>query len=231
MKLKDINHASVCKNSHVKRKGDTIIVMCVAALVIVLLALSLTFYFARGKVRGSKGSTARVHQKNTAYISHCATTKQQKQKLLQFSVWLESQLPGLSVIVDLTKETEINKVGGLSQWIPQQITKVDKVIVILSQEYIDALNLSINDVKCSDITSQTLKVISEYRYIELMLHNNYHVSNKLIVCWQSAHPGQLPPVFQGRSYYLLPKITKKGVLRDNAFLNILSAITGSTPQP
>ena len=69
-----------------------------------------------------------------------------------------------------------------------------------------------------------LKVGAEYRFIEQMLHQNYHVSNKLILCWNDVNPGHLPLVFQGRSYYLLPKFNKRTVLKDNAFLNILSAV-------
>ena len=198
----------------------------VIPLIVILVALLSYKLNSVTKGRGS-APNSRI------YVSHCSTTQEQKQQLIRFSHWLESQIPGLHVVIDLRNKSEIKQVGGLSQWIPQQISNVDKVLVVLCEDYVNALkNITddfalksiTDDVQYDPVTSQTLKVLAEYSYIEKTMKHIQQMSDKLIVCWKGGDLTHLPIMFQRRSYYLLPKFTQGKVLRDNACVNILAAV-------
>jgi len=44
---------------------------------------------------------------------------------------------GIHCIVDMLNTVEINSMGGLPNWLPDNISSADKILVILSKDYIN----------------------------------------------------------------------------------------------
>ena len=125
--------------------------------------------------------------------------------------------------MDVTKTTEINEVGGLAQWIPKQMSNADKIIIFLSKNYLDALDVENADVKYNSKTSHVVKVAVEYGFILKMLHESRNSSNKLFICYEQRGPEDYPALFRGKVCYLVPNATKETAAKDNDFIDILSA--------
>ena len=48
---------------------------------------------------------------------------------------------GVQCVVDLLNTVEINNSGGLASWVPKSITNTDKIVVLLTKEYIQVCRL------------------------------------------------------------------------------------------
>jgi len=46
---------------------------------------------------------------------------------------------GIRVILDLLNTVEINSMGGLPNWLPDSISNADKVMVVLTKDYIKVI--------------------------------------------------------------------------------------------
>ena len=147
---------------------------------------------------------------------------------MKFAEHIENEIPGTSVVVDLTRQIEINNCGGLSQWIPKQMSSADKIVVVLSPEYLKVVEKASRDMDTTTDTTtaeendqETLKVLMEYGILKTELHENCRFSERLVVGWLGGvDMGDLPGVFQGRSCWKVP--TSRESFKKSSFLNVLS---------
>ena len=69
------------------------------------------------------------------YISHCASKKREIEKVLSLANQLQS-FSNVKVCIDLCNQNSIVDCGGLSFWIPENLTKADKIIMVFSPSYL-----------------------------------------------------------------------------------------------
>jgi len=70
----------------------------------------------------------------TVYISYSATNESQEMAILKLANALNTY--GIRIILDLLNTVEIDSMGGLPNWLSDNISSADKVIVVISKEYI-----------------------------------------------------------------------------------------------
>jgi len=69
------------------------------------------------------------------YVSHVTRSDtRQETRLLQLIHFLAQY--GIRLTLDLLCQVEINNAGGLPNWIPETISKADKILLYLSKSYI-----------------------------------------------------------------------------------------------
>ena len=142
----------------------------------------------------------------SVYISH--HTPHETKNILKFACRLEKYFPKLNVVLDVTRQVEINACGGYAQWIPQQMASASKIVVVLSKEYLNVVE-SVDCLGCEEDVESN-KLLMEYHFIQNLLHEKFHVSDKLILVWENdAEKGDLPAVFKGRKIYYLPQCEKE----------------------
>ena len=143
-----------------------------------------------------------IGRKMFVYISHCTPDENQKKKLLNFASYLQFQLTGVTVIMDLIKENEINQAGGMSQWVPQQICNADKILVVLSDDYLKVLD---QNQRNDNDDENVCKIHTEYNHMKKIVYESCQITYKLIIVSDNVKPTDFPNIFYGRSYYLMPK--------------------------
>ena len=220
------NSTHHCWQAKVQNTEQVIHICLASVLVILLVVICLALYLRKPRIRTVQRCTATIPshmRQRSVYISHCSPTTKQRDKVLKLAYLLESQLPDVNVLMDVTKTTEINEVGGLAQWIPKQMSNADKIIIFLSKNYLDALDVENADVKYNSKTSHVVKVAVEYGFILKMLHESRNSSNKLFICYEQRGPEDYPALFRGKVCYLVPNATKETAAKDNDFIDILSA--------
>ena len=88
MKDNNTDGSALCKKPVNQGKSDTVIVICVATIVLVLIALTVSWFGLHRKSGSRKGGLVEAsprHAPYTAYISHSATTPEQKEKVGVFT--------------------------------------------------------------------------------------------------------------------------------------------------
>ena len=82
------------------------------------------------------------------------------------------------------------------------MSQASKIIMVLSKKYLEAIdNSSGLDMKNDE---QSSKAVMEYKFIENLLYESFHVCDKLIILWDCKEKGKLPNILKGRNSYELP---------------------------
>lgn len=137
------------------------------------------------------------------YISHCSLNEQDEKLVLDVSKFLQTNIADLTVILDLVRSFEIHAVGGISQWIHEQMYNADRILVLLTQGYLDALRDEEEEVgDLQDRSGMCHKVCAENCFLKIM---QYKLQEKVIVINVDVESSDFPDVFKGRPYYNLPK--------------------------
>jgi hypothetical protein len=109
------------------------------------------------------------------YMSHCAVDEKEKEKLLKFASSLQLKLSGVTVVTDITCQNEINECGGMPQWVPEQMQKAKRILVVLSDKYVEMLKSDEKD----DITR---KIHAECNQIENYIYESCQSNEKCGQC-------------------------------------------------
>ena len=157
--------------------------------------------------------TAVVCEKNV-YISYCARDDTKKNLLLKMLSCIQVHLSGITVIAALIQQNEINALG-IAQWVTREITNADKIIVILSQEYLETLKSEHED-------NTSLRIRFECYFIHSMIHQ---MIDKLLIISDGVKTENFPEIFQQRNCYSFPKDTSK-IEQNNDFINMLAVLSG-----
>ena len=99
-------------------------------------------------------------------------------------------MKGVIIVIDLIHQNAINNDGGMSQWIPREMKKADRILVILSNQYL----ASLQTVENYDST----KIQAECSFIQNMIHTNLQDSEKLVILADDVKPDDFPTIFKGR---------------------------------
>ena len=75
---------------------------------------------------------------SSVYISHCCKSEDQRRRLLKFAHILQARY-GIEVVLDLTSVVEVDKAGGMCQWLPQAMKRADRMVVVLTKSYVATL--------------------------------------------------------------------------------------------
>ena len=161
------------------------------------------------------------------YISHCTRDEKRKQQLLCFVKDMETKSEEVSFMLDLRHEQDINSAGGLSQWVPEQMLRAEKILVVLSEEYVEALDDSSPGVK----DEGSLKVRLEYQIIQNHLFERCKMNDgKLILlrlsdcggCGGCGGCSGCSPIslFKGRTQHLI-NLTSKDVSKSDFLFSVL----------
>lgn len=195
--------------------GISVLVVSVVVVVVVV----------RSKTRSSYEPVAVEQQ--TVYVSHYTTSHKQRQQLIHFAYQLEQHFNGMRVVLDLTREVEINAVGGLAQWVPMQMSGAGKILVVLSSHYTkvandaDHVEMGCNDRE--DGNAQSAKVAMEYRIIKGYIHERDQRAENLVVMKLEGNGSEgIPVVFQGRTCYNIPANFKSFL--DSPLTKILTVV-------
>ena len=83
---------------------------------------------------------------STVYISHLTVDETQERSLLNLVHFISTY--GLRPKLDLLCQVEINNAGGLHNWIPEVLMKIDTVILLLTKKYVEVRFFYINGGEC-----------------------------------------------------------------------------------
>lgn len=73
------------------------------------------------------------------YISYFAGTEKEEEKVLYLAAALNQF--GIKCTVDLLCQVDINNNGGLPIWLPENVTNSDKILVLITREYLEVSNI------------------------------------------------------------------------------------------
>ena len=133
---------------------------------------------------------------SSVYISHCCI-RDQRQRLLMFANILQEAY-GIEVILDLTSQVDINRAGGMCQWLPQAMKRADRIMVVLSKSYLGTLN-------AKDTDPDACKVRAELCEINRIIYHNLQCTNKLVIVADNIRADTFPDPLKGRSSFPLPQ--------------------------
>ena len=71
----------------------------------------------------------------TVYISYFADTEKKEERVLYLAAAL-SQF-GIKCTLDLLCQVDINNNGGLPIWLPENVTNSDKILVVITRDYLE----------------------------------------------------------------------------------------------
>ena len=192
-------------------------------LIVLLFFLLIVMYHRRKKPNASHHEEfGEILLTKNVYVSHCSQDQDEILLLSQFVAALKKS--GVNVIIDIFSQVEINNSGGFSRWIPDNIRKADKILILLTENYLSALQ----DVKELDATSECVrKIHSEMNYMRGYLEKGVRGCTKgVVVVAKGVQKCQLLPggSLDGREWYKFPK--KFNVAKDREMKSILDVLVG-----
>jgi hypothetical protein len=167
-------------------------------LLIASIVLVRNKFLPSGLPRMSPSPAAPV---SSVYISHCCL-RDQHHRLLMFANILQKKY-GIEVILDLTSEVDINRAGGMCQWLPQAMKRADRMMVVLSKSYLGMLNAKDEDTELCD--PEACKVRAEFCEINRIIYHNLQNTNKLLIVSDDVCADKFPEGLKGRSSFPLPE--------------------------
>ena len=158
----------------------------------------------------------------TVYVSHCMERQDEIVCLTRFLAALKRV--GINVIVDILKQVEIHNAGGFSRWIPMNMERADKILVLLTPEYISAITTS--KISIDNNQSENIqKIHSEINFVNnLLLYKEVHEdTNHVVVVKKDVEKTELRSrVLDCRQWYKFPK--KADLENDPHFKSIVNII-------
>ncbi|XP_066910279.1 uncharacterized protein [Clytia hemisphaerica] len=144
----------------------------------------------------------RVTEHSTVYISHLTIDETQERSLLNLVHFISTY--GIRPKLDILCQVEINDAGGLHNWIPDVLTKIDTVILLITKKYIEALtSIKENDLKLNE---QVCKIHTEFNLIKKRLYQSKQQNPKLVILLDDKIKTEmLPKDLSGRTFCFLPK--------------------------
>ena len=129
------------------------------------------------------------------YISHCLTLPSDIMELTRFACVLQSC--GCDVILDICSDVKVNNSGGLFRWIPTNIQRADKIVVLLTPDYLSVLKqplISVGDQSLDiGFHESVRKVHTELFHISNILYNDPQRQHKgLLIVRRDVPTGQCP---------------------------------------
>ncbi|XP_047134167.1 uncharacterized protein LOC100198846 isoform X1 [Hydra vulgaris] len=182
-------------------KDKFYIAIFVALSVIFALAGVWCYIRIKGKFNFYKQSKALVplceKKEKLVYISHCATSNKDIEKVLRLAEQLHS-ISNVQVCIDLCNQNEIIDCGGLSLWIPEHLGIADKIIMVFSPSYLEAITsrIATEEIIC--------KVNMEADLIRKLLYNSCQRSSQLAVVLDGVKKEDTPAEFNGRAQFSFP---------------------------
>ncbi|XP_066914792.1 uncharacterized protein [Clytia hemisphaerica] len=174
-----------------------------ATFCITLIALMMFFRGRRKKKKFNQSvdSIEGTDDDVSVYISHYSNSLLDEEEILSLVHYLMSL--DLQCHVDLLNQVEINNMGGLPNWIPEHILSVKKILMVISKEYLQALNLQGVD----ENDAQVCKIHAEFGYIKSILyHSCTKASPRLVLLFgRGVNFQDLPNELQGLPYCYYPK--------------------------
>ncbi|XP_065646418.1 uncharacterized protein LOC100198178 isoform X4 [Hydra vulgaris] len=131
------------------------------------------------------------------YISHCASSNKDIEKVLRLAEQLYS-ISNVQVCIDLCNQNAIIDCGGLSLWIPEHLGIADKIIMVFSPPYLKAITsrIATEEIIC--------KVNMEADLIRKLLYNSCQRSSQLAVVLDGMKKEDTPAEFKGRALFSFP---------------------------
>ncbi|XP_047134170.1 uncharacterized protein LOC100198178 isoform X1 [Hydra vulgaris] len=182
-------------------KNEFYITVFVSLSVFFALAGVWCYIRVKGKLSFYKQNKALIplceKKEKLVYISHCATTNKDIEKVLRLAEQLYS-ISNVQVCIDLCSQNEIIDCGGLSLWIPEHLSIADKIIMVLSPSYLKAMTsrIAAEEIIC--------KVNMEADLIRKLLYNSCQRSSQLAVVLDGIKKEDTPAEFKGRAQFSFP---------------------------
>ncbi|XP_047134159.1 uncharacterized protein LOC100202417 isoform X2 [Hydra vulgaris] len=130
------------------------------------------------------------------YISHCSLAKKDKKKVMGLAAQLNS-ISNVNICIDLCNQNEILN-HGLAKWILDNLEKADKIIMVLTPLYLEAITLR------ATTENEFLKVNAETDLIRKLLYKNCQRSSQFAVILDRVRAEETPTEFAGRSQLSFP---------------------------
>ena len=197
------------------------VVLVVAAFVIVMYKCLNTPKFREVAMPLKPDSSMPSNRK--VYISHCAVDEPERVALAQFASMIKSWM--FEVVIDVCSEVQITDAGGFSRWIPLNMKSADKVIVVITPSYLDAVQSNSRDMH--SMSKDVRKVNSEYNYITNILYNDLHFSKKVLIVAKGVKPSEFPFLFKNKFFIEFPE--KLDVDTDMHFRSIMGVLLEEEP--
>ena len=71
----------------------------------------------------------------TIYISYCGVREESKNKAIRFAKHLNAE--NVELYLDLLNQTTIDNIGGLPFWVNEKMSVADRIILILTPDYLE----------------------------------------------------------------------------------------------
>ncbi|XP_065646412.1 uncharacterized protein LOC100198846 isoform X5 [Hydra vulgaris] len=192
---------SMTKSSGFAAYKEFYIAIFVALSVIFALTGLWCYIRIKGKFNFYKQNKALVplceKKEKLVYISHCASTNKDIEKVLRLAEQLHT-ISNVQVCIDLCNQNEIIDCGGLSLWIPEHLGIADKIIMVFSPSYLEAITsrIATEEIIC--------KVNMEADLIRKLLYNSCQRSSQLAVVLDGVKKEDTPAEFNGRAQFSFP---------------------------
>ena len=175
-----------------------LLVLEILGIAVGVFAMLLVTAFTVKRLRRPK-EAIRLHRR-CVYVSHCFSGKTQIDRLYQFTGCLVRSLPDMNVVMDETRQVEITNAGGIAQWVSEQLIIADKILVLLTKDYLNVLK-----GKPIDISGSVHKTWTEFHYIQSLLSESHDRNEKVVLISDNLIYNDFPEIFKGRPYYLFPE--------------------------
>ncbi|XP_065646408.1 uncharacterized protein LOC100202417 isoform X6 [Hydra vulgaris] len=148
------------------------------------------------------------------YISHCSLAEKDIKKVVGLVAQL-NLISNVRICIDLCNQNEIHNCGGLYNWIPDNLEKADKIILVLTPLYLEAI------ASRAPTENEFLKVNAEIDSIRKLLYKNCQRSSQLAVLLDGVRTEETPTEFVGRSQFSFPKICNQNDKSWNALVGFV----------
>uniref|UniRef100_A0A7M5V8A7 TIR domain-containing protein n=2 Tax=Clytia hemisphaerica TaxID=252671 RepID=A0A7M5V8A7_9CNID len=155
------------------------------------------------------------------YISYLSETNRET-KILEMAQHITSF--GVQCIIDLLCQVDINSRGGLANWLSYSINNTDKILVILTPNYLKALNTSKTPSNVSD--SDVCKVNTEFHFVQSLFYEERQQTPHVVIVLDGVKEDEVPDIFRNRVFCKFPKSFRQD--EDDA-VKLMGLILGEEP--
>ena len=174
--------------------GRILITLIAGFIIFFILFVMVIVLFRRQRYQPAS-VPVEVFLRKQVYISHNIHLKKEVNSLATLASLLQSN--GIDVVVDIFNQVQINNVGGWSRWIPTKMEKADKILLILTPNYLSALK-ELSRVEPTlwtpCITENMQKVHTEFNHVNNILLNELHDAKSVVLVTKGVSRVDIPRV-------------------------------------
>ena len=179
----------------------------ILAVLMVIIVVYLAVIFLKRRMASMKqdSDVCTTLLKKAVYLCHSTDEAKERSELMYFIDILKRS--GIDVIIDiLSSPSEMNRLGGLSRWIPEKMNNAHRVIIFLTPKYVQAMR-STSEIPVDSAIEERIRknhaelnFMSNLPYIQLDDQNH-----RVIVASMKVKRSELPYIIHGAKWVMFQK--------------------------